>query len=121
MFSARLRAARKRKKLSQEELAKLVNTTKSTISNYENEYSTPSNDTLIKLSSILETTTDYLLGRTDQYSPTMQEENASAETEIDKYINYPHKRLKYKGRELTDEELIKVSKMLEVILDKTEE
>jgi transcriptional regulator with XRE-family HTH domain len=60
-------------KLSQEELAKLVNTTKGTISNYENGHSTPSNEMLVKLATVLNTTTDYLLGRTDD--PQRTEEN----------------------------------------------
>lgn len=63
LFSKRLKYLRKLRKLSQEELAKKINTTKSTISNYENEYSTPSNDILRDLADKLDTTTDYLLGR----------------------------------------------------------
>lgn len=63
LFSKRLKYLRKLRKLSQEELAKKISTTKSTISNYENEYSTPSNDVLKDLADKLDTTTDYLLGR----------------------------------------------------------
>lgn len=65
MLSIRLKAARKALKLTQEELAKKVKTTKGTISNYENGHSTPSNDMLIDLSNALNTTTDYLLGRSN--------------------------------------------------------
>ncbi|WP_088033465.1 helix-turn-helix domain-containing protein [Evansella clarkii] len=65
MLSLRIKAARKRKKLTQDELAKLVNTTKGTISNYENNHSSPPNEMLNLLADKLETTTDYLLGRTD--------------------------------------------------------
>jgi len=68
MFSNRLKFLRKQNHLSQEELAKKINTTKSTISNYENKYSTPSNEVLGDLANILNTTTDYLLGRTDNPS-----------------------------------------------------
>ncbi|MFC4389109.1 helix-turn-helix domain-containing protein [Gracilibacillus marinus] len=68
MLSKRLKFARKRKKLSQEELAKIVNTTKGTISNYENEYSTPSNEMLKELATVLDVTTDFLLGRTDNFT-----------------------------------------------------
>lgn len=66
MFSKRLKYVRKLRNLSQEELGKKINATKSTISNYENEYSTPSNEVLKDLANILNTTTDYLLGRTDE-------------------------------------------------------
>lgn len=62
MFSERLRYARKRKKLTQEQLAAKVSTTKGTISNYENGYSSPSNEMLIDLAEALEVTTDFLLG-----------------------------------------------------------
>lgn len=63
MLSQRLKSARSRKKLTQEELAVKVNTTKGTISNYENGHSTPSNEMLVLLSDALEITTDYLLGK----------------------------------------------------------
>ena len=64
MLSQRLKNARNKMKLTQEELAKKVNTTKGTISNYENGHSTPSNEMLVLLSDALEITTDYLLGKT---------------------------------------------------------
>lgn len=62
MLAKRLRAARSAKKWTQEHLGKKVNTTKGTISNYENGHSTPSNEMLLSLASALDTTTDYLLG-----------------------------------------------------------
>lgn len=69
MFPQRLRAARKAKGLTQEELAKKIHTKKATISNYENGYSSPNNETLSLLADILMTSVDYLLGRTDDPSP----------------------------------------------------
>lgn len=66
MLSIRLKSARKAKKLTQEDLAKKVNTTKATISNYENDYSTPSNEMLVLLADVLDVSTDYLLGRDDK-------------------------------------------------------
>ncbi|GKV56014.1 hypothetical protein NCCP2222_19610 [Sporosarcina sp. NCCP-2222] len=74
MLSLRLKSARKKSKMTQEELAMKVNTTKSTISNYENGHSTPSNDMLVLLSKVLEVTTDYLLGRSDNPNMTADEE-----------------------------------------------
>lgn len=62
MFQKRLKIARKNKKYTQEELADLVLTTKATISNYENGYSTPSIDMLLLLSSKLDVSVDFLLG-----------------------------------------------------------
>lgn len=66
MLSQRLRAARKSKGLTQEELAEHVQSTKGTISNYENSHSTPPNDMLMQLADVLDVTTDWLLGRTDE-------------------------------------------------------
>lgn len=65
MLEIRLRAARKAKKLTQEQLASSLNTTKATISNWENGHSTPSNDMLILISKTLDCSTDYLLGIID--------------------------------------------------------
>lgn len=64
MLAKRLKAARNAKKWTQGELAKKVNTTKGTISNYENNHSTPSNEMLLLLASALDTSVDYLLGHT---------------------------------------------------------
>lgn len=75
MFSKRLKYIRKLRKLSQEELGKKINATKSTVSNYENEYSTPSNEVLKDLANVLHTTTDYLLGRTENINPSDKLDN----------------------------------------------
>ncbi|CEH32383.1 helix-turn-helix domain-containing protein [Aneurinibacillus migulanus] len=77
MLAQRLRQARKAKGYTQEDLAKLVNTKKTTISNYETEYSSPSNEMLIDLANVLGTTTDYLLGRTANPSPKEAEKEMS--------------------------------------------
>lgn len=61
MISQKIREARKDAKLTQNQLAVKVGTTKATISNYENRYSTPSNEMLVKLSETLNVSTDYLL------------------------------------------------------------
>ena len=70
MLSQRLKSARNRLRLTQEGLADKVNTTKSTISNYENGHSTPSNEMLVLLSDVLEVTTDYLLGKSENIATT---------------------------------------------------
>ncbi|MFD1350201.1 helix-turn-helix domain-containing protein [Oceanobacillus caeni] len=77
MLAKRLKYVRKLRKLSQEELGKRINSTKSTISNYENEYSSPSNEILKDLADVLDTTTDYLLGRSDDISekPSLTEKD----------------------------------------------
>ncbi|TBX90828.1 XRE family transcriptional regulator [Bacillus cereus] len=72
MLTQRLKETRKMRKLTQQGLADKVNTTKGTISNYENGHSTPSNEMLKDLANILGVTTDYLLGRNDNLIPADQ-------------------------------------------------
>jgi len=68
-FHARLKKRRKEKDLSQEELGKFLSLDKSTISLYESGKRHPGYDTLFKIADILDCTTDYLLGRTDDPTP----------------------------------------------------
>lgn len=59
----RLRELRKKKKMSQQELAALLGVTQATLSGWETEKYRIDNNSLIKCSEILNTTTDYLLGK----------------------------------------------------------
>jgi transcriptional regulator with XRE-family HTH domain len=61
-FGLRLRDLRKKKKLSQSQVAERLNVTKSSISGYENNTINPPNDMLVKLALMYNVTTDYLLG-----------------------------------------------------------
>ncbi len=109
MLSQRLKSARKRLKLTQEDLASRVNTTKGTISNYENGHSTPSNEMLVLLSNCLEITTDYLLGKSDSPEKTEEEEfNAFAnDPELERWYR--------KLPESEEEDLQKLRQMWEII------
>ena len=62
MFGERLKELRKDKNISQEELANIINVTKATISNWENDKGYADGDILIKLAEYFGVTTDYLLG-----------------------------------------------------------
>ena len=61
----RLRELRKKKKMSQQELADLLGVTQATLSGWETEKYRIDNNNLIKCSEILDTTTDYLLGKSN--------------------------------------------------------
>lgn len=65
IIGTRILDKRKKLKFTQEALAIKVNLTKAAISNYENGFSSPSNETLVAIADALGVTTDYLLGRTD--------------------------------------------------------
>ncbi len=61
----RLKELRKEHNMTQEQLAKKINKTRSTIAGYETERKEPDFDTLVTLASIFNISTDYLLGLTD--------------------------------------------------------
>ncbi len=65
----KLKQLRLKNGYTMESLAKIVNTTKGTISNYENEHSSPSHEMIVILSDVLNTSADFLLGRTEDPSP----------------------------------------------------
>ena len=77
MFGKRVKEMRKAKKLTQTELAKLLDTSKTTISGWENESYLPSVKMLIALCKVLETSSDYLLGLDDV--PTLNLEGIGSE------------------------------------------
>lgn len=74
-FGLRLKRLRKRKKLSQTELAKKIGVIKSTIYRYESNTLSPSLDKAILLAQILDTTLDYLAGL--DKIPTIKIDNLS--------------------------------------------
>lgn len=65
LFSTRLKKLRQQRKLTQEDLGKLINVTKVSISGYENGNRTPDMETLQKIADVLEVSLDYLLGRSE--------------------------------------------------------
>ena len=62
-FAEKLKNLRKCKKITQEELAKIINVERSSIGKYESANTIPSNDTLIKIAEYFNVSTDYLLGK----------------------------------------------------------
>ena len=63
ILSKNIKTFRLQKGLTQEQLANLLNGKKSLVSNYENGYSTPDIDTLIRLADIFNVSLDELVGR----------------------------------------------------------
>ena len=64
-ISVRIIKLRKSKQLTQQELGKKLNLSRSTIANYEQGTRIPSTNMLISLANYFNVSTDYLLGRTD--------------------------------------------------------
>ena len=62
MLNQRIRETRLAQKMSQVDLANALGVTKQSVSNWENDNIQPSIEMLIRLSQVLSTSTDYLLG-----------------------------------------------------------
>lgn len=74
MRGDRLKQLRKERKLRQEDLGRIINVTKVSISGYENGDRTPDTDNLKRLADYFGVTTDYLLGRSDNPKLTAEQE-----------------------------------------------
>lgn len=68
-FGTILKKLRQDNNLTQDELAKKIDTSRSNIANYENDKNMPSVDILEKLAKLFNCTTDYLLGKSDIRNP----------------------------------------------------
>lgn len=62
MLNQRIRQLRQARSMSQVDLAKSLNVTKQSVSNWENDNIQPSIEMLVKLSAVFSVSTDYLLG-----------------------------------------------------------
>lgn len=85
----KLRETRTDKGLNQKEVAQRINLTQQTYSDYETGRTNPDIETLIKIADILEVSTDYLLGRSDDFGNiTIKEKSSSVlTTEEQKLLN----------------------------------
>ena len=66
MLNERIRKLRIERNLSQVDLAKKLNVTKQSVSNWENDNIQPSIEMLVKLAEAFSVSTDYLLGLDDR-------------------------------------------------------
>lgn len=68
-FNIRLKQLRQKHKLTQSELADILNLKPTAVSNYESRRNEPSFEKLIALSKYFDVSCDYLLGISDAYLP----------------------------------------------------
>lgn len=78
-FNERIKEQRQKLRYTQKELAEKVNVSPQVISNWERGYTDPSPEDIKKLSAVLLTSTDYLLGITDNPELTVNEDNSFAD------------------------------------------
>ncbi|TCO79098.1 helix-turn-helix domain-containing protein [Marinisporobacter balticus] len=106
-FGDRLKELRVEKNLTQEELAKIFNTGKASISHYESNRRMPDAHSIEKFAEFFSVSTDYLLGRTDIKSPS----NDEIKIETKAYHN-----LNIGG--LAEEDISKVEEYIELLKQK---
>jgi transcriptional regulator with XRE-family HTH domain len=99
---------------TQQEIADKLNISRARYSHYENERVQPDNEILQKMANLFSTTTDYLLGRTEDPAPLEKKEPSQPFSKVEKeliesldlsdeeIIN--HFPMTYKGRKLTEDE-----------------
>jgi transcriptional regulator with XRE-family HTH domain len=103
----RLRAARKLKKLTLKDTASELGIAKSTYAAYESGFRSPSLQTISAAATLLDTSSDYLLGITDQ--PSVDSNNAKTLLQ--------NKQLHWDGEPLTTEDLELINTLLERIIN----
>lgn len=109
MFAQRLRTIRKSRNLTQSDLAEKLEIAKSTVAGYEKGFRKPKIETLNHLSEIFHTSTDYLLGLTDDPTPK------DTSNDLADLLKLPD--FTYKGIKLEDKDLDVVIRFLEQMAD----
>jgi len=108
LIGKRLREVRKKRGLTLQEIADKLGVARSTYAGYESDYRQPPLEILVQIADILKTSTDYLLGLTDNPYPKEPTRNAK---ELLKEND-----LHWDGVPLTDEELKPLRDLLELVV-----
>ncbi|AUS03930.1 helix-turn-helix domain protein [Paenibacillus phage Norbert] len=112
VFKTRLREMRLKNGYSQEEFAKKVGLKRTNIANYESGRNTPPSQILGKIAEGFNTSTDYLLGKTD--NPESLKVRDLDAISIDDLQNF---KIEYRGVELTEDEKRQVIRLLRSVLE----
>ncbi|MEW6698701.1 MAG: helix-turn-helix transcriptional regulator [Bacillota bacterium] len=110
----RLKTLREENNLSREELANLLGLSYWAISKYENNERIPDHETLNKIADYFKITIDYLLGRSNDPSP-------SPKTTIDEEWPEVANILRRNGKKLTPEDKKRIVKIIKAAVEDTDE
>jgi len=104
MLGEKIKELRKKKKMTQQDVANKLKLAKSTISQYENNINEPDNKTLIKIADMFEVTVDYLLGRDPNptLSQSEKEEMRVTEELINMLENIPSNKRRQLEKQIID-------------------
>ena len=103
LTTERMKEQRKIKKLTQTSLAELVNSSRSSIAQIETDKYTPSYAMLSLIADALDTTVEYLQGKTD--SPLKTPHNGSDDGDDKKHVDLADDELimSFEGKELSED------------------
>ncbi len=87
MFRIRLKALRKEKLKTQEDMSKVLGVTRSTYTNYERGYINPPTTTVEKLAKYFGVSVDYLLGKTNFTTHNEKKEAPNDIMDVSKQLN----------------------------------
>ena len=104
-FGAKLKHARQEKGLTQMQLADLIGVSKSTLANYETDNREPDMYKIKKILSVLDISSDYLLGVEKQSSPSKDEEENVDEIAKALYEWLIHTGFLKEGQDLTEQQV----------------
>ena len=104
IIGRRLKECREKTKLTQAQVAEKIGIERVSVSNYEIGRVSPPWDVLIKFADLFNTSTDYLLGNTDDPDKPFVDEPDTIDLELEDEEILQKFRLKLDGEELTKEE-----------------
>lgn len=99
MISDRLKLSRKNKKYTQKDISDAIGVERATYTQYESGRIKPSVEKISEIADILEVSTDYLLGRTDDPTPYRDVDsdlNGSPDEELKQLLSDPQMRVAFK-------------------------
>ncbi len=95
--ATRIKERRKTLNISQLELSERTGISQSQISRYENGDNDPTGEALVALAEVLNTTTDWLLGRSDNVLPVEQQTGLTEEEhELIKLLRATDRQMRYR-------------------------
>ncbi len=117
-FGQRLKALRTEKHMTQDDLGKVMNVSKASISLYEKNERTPDQATLIKTADYFDVSLDYLLGRSDKrhYYDLSTKETTDIAEQAEKMLKGidTGAALNFYGEPMTDEQKQSMRDILEM-------
>lgn len=118
LLGRRLKALREKKGISQKFVASKIGVNNSTLSGYESGYREPDGETLSRLADFYEVTTDYLLGRSDNYRLSGNTETLIKDIDLGLSIEEIMEKynLKFEGDPLIKEDVEKIITVVKTLM-----